>query len=382
MRRHGSGPRPAGVPSPWGSGGGGSSARPSTSGAAGGGSAPGGPGAPPSPPRPLQLNPLTLSFEEPALEAAYVKHAGESQLAFDAGSHGWHVAIALLHTGYSARAATGALLSREALSLTLPYLAAALCHWWLSRTPAYARHRLGLLLCFEAAYCVICVFSMPHWVLYSSADTWKACLKDFVLGSGVFISVWCTVFCLKPLFWVHYITVPLEFAFQTVMLTQPVCAALTATPYGRETSLSAARLLDGVAAAGALAAPACPARGGGAAGAAGTADAAASCASIMVAWQLLCCGALLYGKYRLERAARVKFAAAGGWGAVHDAWPAAPRGVRVLVHAAVALQVGIALWAWLGCAPVVAPVAAAAGAIGAFGGVSGGAAAEQRLGHG
>jgi hypothetical protein len=97
----------------------------------------------------------------------------------------------------------------------------------------------------------------------------------------------------------------------------------------------------------------------------------------MVAWQLLCCGALLYGKYRLERAARVKFAAAGGWGAVRGAWPAAPRGVRVLVHAAVSLQVVIAVWAWLGCAPAVGHAAAGAG--GAPGSVGGWEAADQRL---
>lgn len=159
------------------------------------------------------------------------------------------------------------------------------------------------------------------------------------------------MFCVKPVFWVHYITIPLEYAFQTATLTAPVCATLTAAPYGRAVTLRAAALLDAAAAVGALAAPSCPPRGG-----PGGAPAAAACAGMLRSWEVACCAALLYGKYRLERAARLKFAASMGWGPVRDPWPLAPPLVQVLVHVSVLVHVLCALWVWLGCAP--APAAA------------------------
>jgi len=155
----------------------------------------------------------------------------------------------------------------------------------------------------------------------------------------------------KPLFWLHYITIPLEFVLQTLLLTRPVCAALTSTNYGRATTDGIAQALDAATATGALAAPACPGRGG-----PGGASAAASCAGMLVAWQVLGCATLLYGKYRLERVARIKFAAACGWGPVGDVWPPAPLVVQAVIHAAVYLQAAAALWAWLGCAPLPAAV--------------------------
>ncbi|KAI8470067.1 MAG: hypothetical protein J3K34DRAFT_421648 [Monoraphidium minutum] len=115
-------------------------------------------------------------------------------------------------------------------------------------------------------------------------------------------------------------------------------------------------MLDAAAAVGALAAPACPPRDG-----PDAAPAAASCAGMVVAWEVAWCLSLLYGKYRLERAARLKFAAALGWGPVRDAWPPAPGLVQALVHASVYVHVLSALWAWLGC-----------GALGGGGGGGGG----------
>jgi hypothetical protein len=169
----------------------------------------------------------------------------------------------------------------------------------------------------------------------------------------------CTFFCVKPAFWVLYLTIPLEFLMQTLVLTRPVCAALTSTPFGRDATRAIAASLDAATAAALHAAPACPARGGGSGGGGGGAPAAAACAGVMVVWQALMCCALLYANYRLARAARVKFALEGGWGGVHNPWPPAPQLVRVVVHVIVFLQAGAALWAWLGCAPLV--IAAAPG---------------------
>jgi hypothetical protein len=378
------------------------------------------PGAAPPPPRPpLRLHPLTLQFGDAGLDAAYARHLAESQRAFDSSQlHAFHLFISVLHTGYAAHHATGNVLSRAGAALTLPYITTALAHWALSRTSVYARRRLAVLLCLEAAYATICTLSMPTWVLYAPPATWKQYSRDFLLGSGVLISAWwvhlggvgpgsgalrgrggateggaraggprrplplppthqprrppppaspsrppqtnpprCTLFCVKPVFWVLYVTIPLEFLMQTLVLTRPVCAALTATPFGRAATDAVAASLDAATAAASHAAPDCPSRGGGPRGA----GAGASCAALMVSWQALMCCVLLYGNYRLARAARVKFAREGGWGEVHDPWPPAPRAVRAAVHAVVLSQAAAALWAWLGCAPLVVSAAAGSG---------------------
>lgn len=156
-----------------------------------------------------------------------------------------------------------------------------------------------------------------------------------------------TFFCLKPIFWIHYLTVPLEYLIQTLVLTGPLCSALTSTPYSDATTSRVAHMLDSAAAVGALASPSCPTRGAG-----GGVAAAASCRSIVATWEVMCCLTLLYGKYRFERAARLKFAATRGRGPVKDAWPPAPVAVQVLIYAAVYLQVASAVWAWLGCGPL------------------------------
>lgn len=300
---------------------------------------------------PLRLQPFTLAYGDAALDAAYAKHQQESQLAVDQGSHAFHLVISVVHTGYSAYAVTGSLVSPAALSLMVPYLLVALLHWCLSHMRGYARHRLALVLSLEAAYAAVCTLTMPRWVL-APASSWKHYLKDFTLGSGVLISTWVTVFCLKPVFWVHYITIPLEFLFQTLMLTRPVCASLTATQYGRDTTTRIAKLLDSAAAAGAIAAPSCPPRGGEAG-----VSAAASCGGMMLTWQVVCCLTLLYGRYRLERGTRLKFAAASGRGPVQDNWPPTPVTVQVVMHVALYTHIASALWAWLGCSSVAAAAA-------------------------
>jgi len=144
----------------------------------------------PSPPPPLKLHPLTLSFADASLESAYAKHQTESQFAFDRSVHAYNVIIGLIHTGFSAHSVTGSLTSSAALWLVLPYLATSLAHWALSRIGAYARNRLPILLVLEAAYATVCLASMPKWVLVP-ATSWRVYLKDFVLGSGALISVWC-----------------------------------------------------------------------------------------------------------------------------------------------------------------------------------------------
>ena len=142
-------------------------------------------GAPP----PLRLHPLTLAFGDARLDAAYARDLAESQLAFERSAHAFHVAIALLHCGFSARAATGSLSSPRALLLIAPYVAAAALHWALSRARWYAARRGAVAVVMGAVYAAICVGTMPHWVL-TPATGWKAYLKDFALGSGVLISVW------------------------------------------------------------------------------------------------------------------------------------------------------------------------------------------------
>jgi hypothetical protein len=127
-----------------------------------------------------------------------------------------------------------------------------------------------------------------------------------------------------------------------------VCRALTSTPYGAAATDAIARALDAATAAGARAAPSCPGRG-----APGGASAAVSCAGMVVVWEVMACGLLLYGKYRLERTARIKFAAECGWAPVKSVWPPAPWAVQAVVHAALYLQIAAALWAWLGCAPLL-----------------------------
>jgi hypothetical protein len=62
---------------------------------------------------------------------------------------------------------------------------------------------------------------------------------------------------------------------------------------------------------------------------------------------------LLYARYRVERSARRKFAERRNYGRVPDVWPPVPAPVSALLHAAVALQFAAAVWAWLGCAPLL-----------------------------
>lgn len=227
---------------------------------------------------------------------------------------------------------------------------------------------------------------MPTWVLHGPVADAKAFLRQWVLGSGVLIGIWCrcarrlhaacgvrralrcccALCCaavraraaptprplshsshaalrwrrrrrlpccrfLTPTFFSSArLLVPLQFAFQGLLLTGPTCGSLTSTQFGAAAAAGLSRSLDAAAAAAGI--PSC---GG------------ASCSNLTALLQLVAGSTLLYLLYRMERANRLAYLA--GRARVARDWPFMPGYVQVLLHVLVMLQLCSAAWVGLQC---------------------------------